>query len=196
METTTRPINIGPKLNNGRFNIRSYPFNQEEEFHLDNNIPWVKELLNELERDQMEEEGHIPSGSIEVKLSIQKKSSNTLRDHIILRGSVKASYPCSCFKCLGPTRESLENKFSCCFIDQDLGSSPKFENSTYVNHGVEELELYTYENGFLDLKELIHENIYMAANPLPLHSEECKGLCPSCGVNLNTENCSHQTLKN
>jgi len=196
MENITQSPNLAPKFHNGRINVRSYPFNKEEEFQLDKKTTWVKDLLEELELDQMMAEGHTPSGTIEVKLSIEKKNTNTLRDHFILYGSVKASYPCSCIKCLELTRESFENEFCCCFIDSELGRSPKFENSTHINHGMNELELYTFENGFLDLKELIHENIYMVANPLPLHHVDCKGLCPNCGVNLNLENCSHFPPKN
>ncbi|RLA61906.1 MAG: hypothetical protein DRQ89_10420 [Epsilonproteobacteria bacterium] len=196
METTTHNPKSGPKPHNGQINVRSYPFNEENEYHLDMKIPWIKDLLKELEQDQMIDEDHAVSGSIEVKLSIQKKNTNTLKDHFILHGSVKAHYPCSCVKCLELTHESLENEFSCCFIDYELGNSPKFENSTYIDHGLDELELYTYDNGVINLKELIHENIYMVANPLPLHHIECKGLCPSCGVNLNLENCSHRPLKN
>jgi uncharacterized protein len=192
METTTHAPKFGPKQHNGQINIRSFPFNREEGFYLDTNTPWIKELLDELEQDQMVEEGHVTSGNLVVELSIEKKSSNSLKDHFILHGSVSAKYPCSCVKCLEPTEETLENEFSCCFIEEDLGNSPNFENTTHI----EELELYTYDGGFLDLKELVHENIYMAANPLPLHHEDCLGLCHSCGVNLNSENCSHQPLKN
>jgi len=196
METTTHTPRIGAKFKNGRINVRSYPFNQEDEYHFDVKTPWIKNLLEELEEDQMVEGNDISSGTMEVTLNIQKKSSNTLKDHFILFGKVKAFYPCSCIRCLELTQESFESEFSCCFIDSELANGPKFEESSHINHGMNELELYAYEDGFLNLKELIHENIYMAANPLPLHHEDCKGLCPTCGVNLNTENCSHNPLKN
>lgn len=42
----------------------------------------------------------------------------------------------------------------------------------------------------LDIAELTLEDIYLALPSKFLCSDDCKGVCPSCGVNLNTGSCS------
>lgn len=45
------------------------------------------------------------------------------------------------------------------------------------------------ENGVLDLDELIEEEITLFLPAKMLCSEDCKGLCMTCGKNLNLGNC-------
>jgi uncharacterized protein len=48
-----------------------------------------------------------------------------------------------------------------------------------------------YENNvpMLDLNAICWEEFVLALPVVPLCSEDCKGLCPACGANLNVENC-------
>ena len=46
------------------------------------------------------------------------------------------------------------------------------------------------ENGVLDLGDYIYQEIQLFLPQKMLCSEECKGLCPKCGKNLNKEECS------
>lgn len=41
----------------------------------------------------------------------------------------------------------------------------------------------------LNLDELVSEDIYLALPPRFLCNDDCKGLCPVCGVDLNVEKC-------
>jgi len=45
------------------------------------------------------------------------------------------------------------------------------------------------EDGELDLAPLIREHAWLAIPIKHLCDPECKGLCPHCGVNLNTDSC-------
>jgi len=40
-----------------------------------------------------------------------------------------------------------------------------------------------------DLTDMVRQELLLALPMKPLCSEECKGLCPRCGVNLNIETC-------
>ena len=53
----------------------------------------------------------------------------------------------------------------------------------------DELDLSVYEGDEIDLAPLLREQIILALPTRPLCDEHCKGLCPSCGVNLNLESC-------
>jgi uncharacterized protein len=46
------------------------------------------------------------------------------------------------------------------------------------------------ENKKLDLDSLIREDIILSLPTQLLCSEECKGLCPICGINLNIKQCA------
>lgn len=45
-------------------------------------------------------------------------------------------------------------------------------------------------NHTIDLTEALRQNLLLAVELIPLCSEACKGLCASCGANLNTETCA------
>ncbi len=45
----------------------------------------------------------------------------------------------------------------------------------------------------IDLTDKIREDIILALPYKPLCSEECRGLCPTCGVNLNSGSCDCRT---
>lgn len=46
------------------------------------------------------------------------------------------------------------------------------------------------EDGEIDLAPLIREHAWLAIPMKHLCDPECKGLCPHCGVNLNTDSCT------
>lgn len=45
-------------------------------------------------------------------------------------------------------------------------------------------------NNILNVRELVRQNILLEIPIQPLCSEDCKGICPVCGVNKNNNNCS------
>ncbi len=54
----------------------------------------------------------------------------------------------------------------------------------------EEDELYLYQGDHLDLVPMIREQVILAAPMQPLCREDCPGLCPQCGQNLNERRCA------
>jgi uncharacterized protein len=54
---------------------------------------------------------------------------------------------------------------------------------------------YIVENNCIDLGSFLRDEIILSVPMKPLCSEECKGLCPICGANLNNTTCKHSKLK-
>ena len=52
--------------------------------------------------------------------------------------------------------------------------------------GEEDLDTSYYRDDQIDLNELLREQFYLALPMKPLCREDCAGLCPQCGTNLNT----------
>ncbi|RME68679.1 MAG: DUF177 domain-containing protein, partial [Nitrospirae bacterium] len=53
----------------------------------------------------------------------------------------------------------------------------------------DEAELGFYKNDELDITSIVQEQILLNLPMKPLCMPECKGLCPRCGMNLNTGTC-------
>jgi uncharacterized protein len=51
------------------------------------------------------------------------------------------------------------------------------------------LGLSYYSTDEIDLAPLIAEQVILALPTRPLCSEDCRGLCEQCGINLNREAC-------
>ena len=55
--------------------------------------------------------------------------------------------------------------------------------------GGDDLTTAFYRDDRIDLVQMIREQMFLAMPMKPLHSDDCKGLCPSCGANLNETTC-------
>jgi uncharacterized protein len=58
----------------------------------------------------------------------------------------------------------------------------------FSNNGAD--ETYPLGVGLLDLAPLVRDACILELPLAPLCSEDCRGLCPECGVNRNIEQCA------
>jgi uncharacterized protein len=104
-----------------------------------------------------------------------------------LVGSVSTTLELPCSRCLEPFALPVASSF-------DLRYQPHTENTGEGEREVEEDDLTTafYENDTIDLGHLMREQFFLALPMKPLCREDCQGLCPDCGTNLNRGTCSCQ----
>jgi uncharacterized protein len=111
------------------------------------------------------------------------------KDQFRLAGFVRTRLELPCSRCLDPFSWPVDAQF-------DLRYQPHSQNSGEGERAVEEDDLTTafYDNDEIDLGQLMQEQFYLSLPMKPLCGEDCKGLCPSCGTNLNrgTCDCSHE----
>ena len=55
----------------------------------------------------------------------------------------------------------------------------------------EEEDCYLYKSGKVDLASSVNEAIIVSQPTVIYCKEDCKGLCPVCGANLNDGDCGH-----
>ncbi len=167
------------------------------EYQLDDSVDWVAEILNELTASQSENmDTLIDKGgetSIKISLRLLRKITSTLKDHIVINGKIIASYNAPCIKCLCPTPIKIDFDFKTAHINAAKQDEAQFEELDEIFLEEAERELYFYEKGIIKLKEILREYLFMGIVPFPIHDESCKGLCKTCGINLNHESCSHQS---
>ena len=102
-----------------------------------------------------------------------------------LAGRVQTRAELSCSRCLEPFTIPVDAAF-------DLRYQPRALNTGEGDREIQEDDLTTafYEDDEIDLGQLMREQFYLALPMKPLCGEECRGLCPVCGTNLNRATCS------
>jgi uncharacterized protein len=106
---------------------------------------------------------------------------------LVIRGDVCADLVIECARCLEPVRYPVRAE-----IEEEF----RLEHSQIVaegdqadTEGLDENLLAIFKDSNLDLDEFLRQHLLLAIPPYPICSEECKGLCPRCGVNLNRGEC-------
>lgn len=106
-----------------------------------------------------------------------------------LVGRVQTTLALHCSRCLDPFDWPVDASF-------DLLYQPHVQNTGEGEREIEQDDLSTayYQHEQIDLGQLMQEQFYLSLPMKPLCSALCKGLCPSCGTNLNrgTCDCEHQ----
>lgn len=102
---------------------------------------------------------------------------------VVLRGLLKARAELPCARCLEPFGVEMAREF-------ELRYAPAAPPGKDVHISEEDMDLGFLEpDGGLDLAQVALEQIYLEIPMKPLCRPECRGLCATCGANLNNEAC-------
>ena len=94
---------------------------------------------------------------------------------VTLTYSADVAYSTKCARCLEPIQDAMHMEFTHTVVRQLNQES----DDDYI----------VVPNGLLDMDELATDDISLELPIRVVCSEDCKGLCPVCGVNLNKETC-------
>lgn len=75
-------------------------------------------------------------------------------------------------------------------VDSTLVPASRFDEVDSKELSGEDMDLRTYEGEEFNVDDIISENIVLMLPIKPLCREDCKGLCPNCGADRNTETCT------
>ncbi len=106
-------------------------------------------------------------------------------DRYQLKADVRTVLELACGRCLEPFRLPLDLQVELTYQPQPSGSE-----DPDVELAEEDLSTSYYRDHVLDLGEMLREQFYLALPMRPLCRDDCKGLCPHCGTNLNTGTCA------
>ena len=103
-------------------------------------------------------------------------------------GRLRTRVQISCCRCLDPFEVHRE-------IGVDLMYFPQSANRGEVEAEIFNKDLSTafYRDEQIDLADMVREQLQLAVPMKPLCRDECRGLCPVCGTNLNIERCACDT---
>jgi len=95
-------------------------------------------------------------------------------------GKMKADVNFICARCLNPFTHHAAVSFSETFAPEDDPVLGEDEDS----------DILPLEGDEIELDALLQEDFLLAMPTFPLCEDDCKGLCPTCGVNRNEVACS------
>jgi len=107
---------------------------------------------------------------------------------IRLKGSFSGKFEVPCARCVEPVEIPLAADFDLIFrpIGVDGGASERSISAP-------ETEIGYYQEDSLLLEDVLREQVLLSLPVRTLCSEDCKGLCPRCGANRNTQPCTCET---
>jgi uncharacterized protein len=153
--------------------INKYSHDIIEDYELSKKVPWVQELLTEMEEENDEDETP-PEAQIKIELQISRKTNTFLGDHLVVRSKINADYSLPCGRCLAPVQQKMDFAFGAAFLHESKEKMPEYAEVTTVFADNEEMELYFFNKGMANIQEVIHEQVFMEVTPFPRCEGECK----------------------
>jgi len=121
-------------------------------------------------------------GPIEIEMDLERVDAShpvtvqvrleALADEILARGNIAYTAELQCNRCLTGWTQTGEVAFT-----QLYGKETDEDTQPITRHG------------YIDLEPAVHDEVSLALPLVPLCREDCLGLCPTCGTDLNTEPC-------
>lgn len=129
--------------------------------------------------ERVELEDVVLSGPVISQLSLNKVDGE-----LIITGQLKAEMQLQCSRCLKDFTQRLDIAVNVVYhpAEEVTGEKHALKN--------DELDMGFYQGEELDLQELLKEQILLNTQMKPLCGEDCKGICPKCGKDLNTGQCN------
>jgi uncharacterized protein len=106
-------------------------------------------------------------------------------EDIRLNGELSTSLEFACARCLEPVVENVSRIFDLLYRPQGADAGKEEISVTAA-----EAEIGYYQGEGLLLEDALREQVLLAIPLKAVCREDCKGLCPHCGKNLNAEQCS------
>ena len=106
-------------------------------------------------------------------------------EDIRLVGDVEARVEFSCARCLEPVAQDVARNFDLIYRPQGVD-----RRAEEVSISEAETEIGYYQGEGLLLEDALREQVLLATPVRALCRDDCKGLCPHCGRNLNVEQCN------
>ena len=107
-----------------------------------------------------------------------------VRSTVSLQVKLDTVVDSNCSRCLEPVAYPIKTAFACILIPEGRGIDEED-----LSTSDEDLNVSYYREDLIDLDALVLEQLVLQIPIKPLCKEDCKGLCPRCGMSLNAAAC-------
>jgi len=105
---------------------------------------------------------------------------------ILVKSGIEARVKCNCARCLDPFTLTLSSEI---WFSLNPKPDPNLAYPEEVELTREDVQTDYYEGEEVDLSPLIQDQALLTLPFKVICREDCRGLCPRCGKNLNLESC-------
>jgi len=141
-----------------------------------------KELSFEVKPSELGTDPNLPEikESVRVNITVFRTDSR-----ILIEGTLETVAIMTCSRCLesAPVKVQGEMRYDFRSLAEETPSLKEEEIAP------EELDVEWYEGLEINLNDIVHQSLILNLPMQPLCSEQCQGLCPKCGTNLNLGKC-------
>ncbi len=157
--------------------------------------------ISELEKDPIEFDLEMPPGAVDLGTEAEQHGSlaasgraEVIHEHrgpkdivadIRLRGRFAGNFQVPCARCVEPVEIPLA-------ADYDLIFRPAEADAEATERSITapETEIGYYQRDSLALEDVLREQVLLSLPVRTLCKPDCKGLCPNCGADRNSQTCS------
>jgi uncharacterized protein len=104
---------------------------------------------------------------------------------VAVDGHIDTQVKVECDRCLKPVELPVSADFALEYI-----TGADYESSLAVALNEEEMSVSVFDGESIDVDEIVKEQVLLAVPARTLCREDCKGICPECGIDLNTGRCN------
>ncbi len=104
---------------------------------------------------------------------------------VAVNGHVETLAQVDCDRCLKPVQLPVSTDFALEYI-----TGADYESSSVAALSEEEMSVSVFDGESIDVDEIVKEQILLTVPVRALCREDCKGICPECGLDLNTGQCN------
>jgi uncharacterized protein len=151
----------------------------------------VKELeLRKVRFDETFEPGQIDFSGEDLEQATPLAAKGTAEllantdGELRIQGRYTVQMTSQCDRCLGRARFDLDSRFDLFYRPMSYIAR---DEEVEIDEG--EAEIGFYENGGMELEDILREQVLLALPMQRVCSDLCKGICPVCGKNRNETEC-------
>jgi uncharacterized protein len=155
----------------------------------------------DLEKEPIEFDLEMPPGAVDLGAEAEQRGllaasgrAEVLHEHrgpkdivadIRLRGLFAGVFQVPCARCVEPVEIPLTSEF-------DLIFRPAAADSEATERSItaQETEIGYYQGDSLALEDVLREQVLLSLPVRTLCKPDCKGLCPRCGADRNSQSCN------
>jgi len=157
--------------------------------------------LRELEREPVDFDEEFRPGAINLGPDFRQHSglhaagrAQLVEEHhgkhqiikdIRVNGKLATELEMPCARCLEPVLQEVKRSFDLLYRPLGVDAGREEMSVTSV-----EAEIGYYQGEGLLLEDVLREQVLLAVPLKAICRQDCKGLCPQCGTNLNSSACS------
>jgi uncharacterized protein len=115
---------------------------------------------------------------------IAKVDISKAGERFVLEGSIAGAVKVVCDRCLNSFEKDVKADFKLFFTPP-----ARYDTKAEIELLEEDMEIGFINGEEINLDNIFREQIYLSLPIKNLCKEDCRGLCPGCGVDLNIQNC-------